>query len=213
MTWKTFFSPSLRIAGGRALLIGVAGLAVCIATATFNGWHAHGLLHFGPAPRDAWWVSLVEYLTIWLVPAAIFYGMGAALSRSKARAIDVFGTTAFALLPLVVMNLWHLIPGVSELWSHFNNDFWGGVANANRGGETDLGAMFETMTRPMFWIEIVISLAVLALMVVWLFNAVRVSCNLRGWRLWTTYLVGLLIGDMICRQVMSFIYTSLYNAS
>ncbi len=215
MTWKTFFSPALKIAGGRALLLGAAGLALCIVCATFSQWHAHGLLHYGPAPNpaDVWWVLLVEYLVIWLVPAAIFYGLGAWLSSSRVRAIDVFGTAAFALLPLVVMNLWHLLPGVGEIWSRFNRELLEGVTQGVTGGTPDAGAMLETLTRPMFWIDVVISVVVIVLMVVWLFNAVRVSCNLKGGRLWATYLMGLLIGDMICRIVISTIYTALYNAA
>ncbi len=210
---KDFWAPAGRIAGSRALFFGLGGLVVSMVCAALSGWHAHGLLHFGPAPANAWWVFAVEYLAIWLVPGAIFYGLGAWLSTSRVRAVDVFGTTAFALLPLAVMNLFQLLPGVGEIWSNFSADFWGGVANANRGGAADLGAMFETMTRPLFWIDVVISLAVIVLMVIWLFGAVRVSCNLRGWRLWTTYLAGVLIGDAICRTVMMAIYKYFYALS
>jgi hypothetical protein len=44
------------------------------------------------------------------------------------------------------------------------------------------------------------------MMVVWLFNAVRVSCNLGGGRLWTVYLVGLVGGDALCRFLIGLMY-------
>ncbi len=67
--WKNFFSPFTKIAGAKALLWGLAGLAVSVAAASFSGFHAHGLMQFGGASRDAWWLSALEYLIIWLIPA------------------------------------------------------------------------------------------------------------------------------------------------
>lgn len=208
--WKNFWNPFTKIAGGKALLIGVAGLAVSVVCAIVGGWHANGLLHFGPVRWNEWWMQPVEYLVIWLVPATIFYGLGAALSRSRVRAIDIFGTAAFALLPLVVMNLWHAIPGVGDVWD--------GLFTGATGQETVVAfsgmmidSLMDIMAQPLFWVDVIISVAVLALMLVWLFNAVKVSCNLKGWRLWTVYLAGVLIGDAICRQVMMAMYMYLHN--
>ena len=210
MTRKNFFNPFVKTAGGKALLWGVAGLAVSAAAAYFSRWHAHGLLHFGPAPRDAAWISALEYLIIWLVPAAIFYGMGSALSRSRIRPVDIFGTTAFALLPLVVANLAQLLPGIRESLVAFedaaNSAIAGGTGIAGSDPEQLSLLITETMIRPAFILNVVISMVVVALMVIRLFNAVKIACNLKGGRLWAVYLIGLIGGDIICRQLIRLMY-------
>jgi hypothetical protein len=46
----------------------------------------------------------------------------------------------------------------------------------------------------------------MVLMLVWLFRAVKVVCNLSGWRLWTVYLVGVVGGDIVCRIIIGLMY-------
>ena len=46
----------------------------------------------------------------------------------------------------------------------------------------------------------------LLLTLVWLFNALKVSCNLKGWHLWAVVLVGILGGDVLCRMLISHLY-------
>jgi hypothetical protein len=80
--WGKFISPFEKVAGWTALAWGLAGLAVSAVVSAFSGWQANGLLQFGPgAPETAWWVPVLTDLIIWLGPALLFYGLGAALSR------------------------------------------------------------------------------------------------------------------------------------
>ncbi len=198
MTWKTFFSPAEKIAGSRALLWGVAGLAVSALCAVFNGMHPNGLLNFVPRPADAAWLSLVEYLIIWLVPAAVFYGLGAALSSSRVRAIDVLGTTAFALLPLVAVNLTQLLPPIRAVYDELTAAVLGGA-------QLDMARIIAVTLNPLFMLHILLLMAALVLMMIWLFKAVKVSCNLKGGRLWTVFLVGVLGGDLLCKLLIGLI--------
>lgn len=191
---RNFFTPFVKTAGLQALLWGAAGLAVSIVLARASGWHAHGLLHFGPATRNELWISAVEYLVIWLVPAMLFYGFGTALSNSRIRAIDVFGTTAFSLLPLTVMNLIQLMPAANRFYA------------AIEGQKVDLARLTEAAVQPMFILYALVMVAVLALMIVWLANAVKVSCNLSGGRFRITLIAGILIGDIAGRMLIGLMY-------
>ncbi|MDR0907337.1 MAG: hypothetical protein LBM63_01810 [Rikenellaceae bacterium] len=196
--WENFVSPFDKVAGARALAVGVGGLVVSVVVSIFSGLHAHGLLHFGSAPVDAWWVHVVEYLAIWLVPAAIIWGLGVALSRSRIRPVDVFGTVAFSLLPLVVMNLVWLFPAMQQLLEL-------------SASPTDLIAELQSLVfDPSFLVSLTVASLItcmaIILMLVWLFRAVKVACNLGGWRLWTVYLVGVVGGDIVCRILIGLIY-------
>lgn len=191
---SSFWNPFVKTAGLKALLWGVAGLVISAACASFSGWHAHGLLHYGAAPVDEWWVFGAEYLVIWLVPATVFYALGAAMSRSRVRAIDVYGTTAFALLPFVVMNLLYLSPAMERFLA------------LTSGEILDLAAIMEVVSQPAVILFLLATLMSMAVMVVWLFGAVKVSCNLKGGRLWVVYLSGVVGGDIVCRVVISLLY-------
>ena len=98
-------NPFIRIAGGKALAIGLAGMLLSAIVAISGDVHYHGLLHYGPAVNNAWWTHAVEVLAVWLVPAVLFYLGGRLRSKSQIRAVDVFGTVAFAQIPLLVVNL------------------------------------------------------------------------------------------------------------
>jgi hypothetical protein len=196
--WKNFISPFEKVAGAKALAVGVGGLVISIVLSIFSGMHAHGLLHFGYAPVDAWWVHAAEYMVIWLVPAVIIWGLGAALSRSRIRPVDVFGTVAFSLLPLVVMNLLWLLPAMRQLLEL-------------SASPADLIAGIQSLgMTPSFIVSMaaasLVTCATVFLMLVWIFRAVKVVCNLGGWRLWTVFMVGIVGGDIVCRILINLMY-------
>jgi hypothetical protein len=208
---QNFWNPFTKIAGAKALVWGLAGLAVSVVASFFSGWRTNGLLQFGPAgPDSAWWVYALTALILWLVPALLFYGLGAALSRSRIRPVDIFGTTAFALLPLAVSSLVWLLPGLKELAGAFYESTMTIREAASTSTPLDVNAVMTpvkaVMTNPVFIIATIVSMAAMVLMLIWLFNAVKVSCNLRGGRLWAVYLVGILVGDIVCRLSIGLLH-------
>lgn len=184
-------NPFERIAGLKTLLWGLAGMAVSTVLSYGSGWHYHGLLHFGTAPNPAWWSYAVEHLIVWLVPAVVFYLGGLLLSRSRIRAIDVVGTVAFAQLPFIIMNLFNFLPPMQKL-SQINIDI----------------SPAEMMQQPGFIVGIWLALVSLAFFVwtlVWMFQALKVSCNLKGYRLGILYCVGIFGGDVLCRYLIRWL--------
>jgi hypothetical protein len=196
--WKTFISPFDKVAGVKSLVWGVAGLAVSVVLSIMSGLHAHGLLHYGYAPVNSWWTHVVEYLIIWLVVSFAFLLQGMAVSRSRIRPIDVFGTVAFSMLPLVVMNLMWLLPAMRELLEL-------------SASPTDLlENMQSMMLNPSFLASTtvvgLITCVLIALMLVWMFKVVKVVCNLSGGRLWAGYIVGVIGGDILSRILIGLMY-------
>ncbi len=189
--WNLLVNPFQRIAGVQALLWGVVGLVLSTLICNLSGYHYNGLLTFGPSPNEAWWSYLVEHLIVWMVPALLFYIGGLICSRSRIRPIDVLGTTLFAQLPLLVVNVIELFPPMQLLL---------GIASPE--------AIQTVMADPMFSMAMLLSLLVMpfiVLMLVWMFQALKVSCNLKGARLWCVYLVGVIVGDILCRTLISYL--------
>lgn len=180
---KLIVNPFIRIAGGQALIWGFLGLIVSTLLCWISGYHYHGLLHFGPAPNPAWWCYLAEHLIVWLIPALLFYLGGLFLSHSRIRVIDVLGTVLFAQLPLLGMNLISLLPAMRMM----------SQMNMNMSPE-------EMLAQPYFILAMILTLLglpFLILTLIWMFNALKVSCNLKQWKLWTVALIGIIGGDCL----------------
>ena len=185
-------NPFIRIAGGQALIWGFLGLIVSTLLCWISGYHYHGLLHFGPAPNPAWWCYLAEHLIVWLIPALLFYLGGLFLSHSRIRVIDVLGTVLFAQLPLLGMNLISLLPAMRMM----------SQMNMNMSPE-------EMLAQPYFILAMILTLLglpFLILTLIWMFNALKVSCNLKQWKLWTVALIGIIGGDVLCRFLIGWLY-------
>ena len=188
---KLIVNPFIRIAGGQALIWGFLGLIVSTLLCWISGYHYHGLLHFGPAPNPAWWCYLAEHLIVWLIPALLFYLGGLFLSHSRIRVIDVLGTVLFAQLPLLGMNLISLLPAMRMM----------SQMNMNMSPE-------EMLAQPYFILAMILTLLglpFLILTLIWMFNALKVSCNLKQWKLWTVALIGIIGGDVLCRFLIGCI--------
>ena len=189
---KLIVNPFIRIAGGQALIWGFLGLIVSTLLCWISGYHYHGLLHFGPAPNPAWWCYLAEHLIVWLIPALLFYLGGLFLSHSRIRVIDVLGTVLFAQLPLLGMNLISLLPAMRMM----------SQMNMNMSPE-------EMLAQPYFILAMILTLLglpFLILTLIWMFNALKVSCNLKQWKLWTVELIGIIGGNVLCRFLIGWLY-------
>ena len=191
--WLNFLvNPFEWIAGGQALGWGLLGMVVSTVICYLSGWHYHGLLHFGPAPNPAWWCYAVEHLVVWIVPAVLFYLGGLILSRSRIRVIDVLGTVAFAQLPFIFMNLFNMLPPMQNL------------------AKIDMNVPpMELMAQPGFLVGIWLSLIGMLFLVwalVWMFKALKVSCNLKGYPLGILYCVAVFGGDILCRYLIGLCY-------
>ena len=189
---KLIVNPFIRIAGGQALIWGFLGLIVSTLLCWISGYHYNGLLHFGPAPNPAWWCYLAEHLIVWLIPALLFYLGGLFLSHSRIRVIDVLGTVLFAQLPLLGMNLISLLPAMRMM----------SQMNMNMSPE-------EMLAQPYFILAMILTLLglpFLILTLIWMFNALKVSCNLKQWKLWTVALIGIIGGDVLCRFLIGWLY-------
>ena len=186
------FRPFEKIAGWKALGWGVAGMALSTALGSCAGFHYHGLLHFGAASNDSWWVYAAERGTVWLLPALLFWIGGVILSRSRIRAVDVFGTVAFAQLPLIGMNLFALTPPMQRL-----------------NGYDMSRSVNEITVDTQLLGDVAFSLIVILFLVwtlIWMFNALKISCNLKGARLGWWYAAAIIGGDALCRVIISSFY-------
>ncbi len=185
-------NPFVKIAGWQALGWGFLGIVISTVISYLSGYHYHGLLHFGPAPNDTFICFAIEHLVVWIIPAILFLIGGLILSKSQIRIVDVFGTVAFAQLPLLIMNLVSLLPPMQKL------------------NQMDINlSPVEMLNQPGFLLGIWVALFSCIFLIwalVWMFNALKVSCNLKGYPLGILYCIGVFGGDFICRLIIRLLY-------
>ena len=189
--WTLLYNPFTCIAGWKALVWGFVGIVVSVVMAWQIGLHYHGLLHYGGASNNAWWCYAAEHLIVWLIPTLLFYLGGVLFSHSHIRLIDVLGTVAFAQLPFVIMNLFFL-PSAAQYFLH-----------------VPLEITMEWLSSPMLLkaiLWVMPSLIFMVWVMILMFWALKVSCNLKGARLGWIYAVSVIGGDILCRYLIGWMY-------
>lgn len=172
-------NPFKYIAGGLSLF---AGLAVLIATALLgylSHTHFPDLISVKVGVSFPAWYYLIQSLINWLVFSLLLWLCAIIASKSSVRAIDIFGTQALARSPYLLASL----TGFSkapELYGKYV--LW---KNLQIGEPVEITTM-ASITSVLF---IIITIILTIWMVTLMYNAFRVSSNLKGMKLNLIFIV------------------------
>ena len=185
-----FFNPFAKLNEKIALILGIAGVFV---TALLS-WVANGIysdfINFSGARKVFLETNIMMQLIISVLSVLIFYIVARLFSRSKTRFIDIAGYVLFAQLPLALTPLFYL-PHASQV-----------VLNP------PLPIDYEWVTQ--HWnLKSATLMCLSVLPIIWscilMFNALKVSANLKGWRLWTAY-ISAFLGLVLLMRLFVFNY-------
>jgi hypothetical protein len=172
------YNPFIQIAGAQSLLWGFIILVVTAFLGGLNNVHYDGVIdiHAGmPAPML---LFLLEVIVSWLLFSLFLLIAAKILSPSKVRAVDIFGTQAFAKYPYLVVSLISFIP-------YFRFEFH---------GMPDITAsliIYGLLT-------IVFTIWTVILMYI----AYSVSANLTGVKAIVSFIVALMIAEVIFKILL-----------
>jgi hypothetical protein len=186
-TW--LFNPFHYIAGAKALAIGVAVILTAGFIGSLSNSHFDGVLDFHTGVAAPLWVFVSEGLINWVVMGGLLLLGGKIISRSRLRALDVFGTQAMARFPTLITALAALLPGYQRFGAHL-------VAQYTR-------TLQDVQTNPADLIMFAITAFVALLMIVWMvalmYRAYSVSCNVKGGRAIGVFIAALILGEIISK--------------
>lgn len=168
-------NPFRYIAGTKALVLGIIFIISSALLLYSDGMIQDSYIHLGFANVSFWQVLLVQFAW-WLIPAILLYAGGLLLSSSHIRLIDVLGTTAFSQLLLIPMIAPMLLPVVKDSLLVVMETILQGQTLASTNM---LAIMLYSM-----W-----SMLLLVLFFIWNYNAFSTSCNVKGWKAVTFYIV------------------------
>lgn len=170
-------NPFIRIAGYRSLFIGFAGLLLISFISFITGTHLIGLLNVSFAKDSKFVYYFLEHIIGWIAIFTFLFLSGIILSKTKFRLIDVLGTTLLARLPLIIAPIIRLLP-------YFQS--------------------FVIQSWEMYFIYGVYLLSAIWTIVL-LFNAFKISCNLKNERLIISFAVGLILSEIITPLILNSI--------
>lgn len=179
---KRIVNPFVYLGGGRALAWGIVGLLATAAIATWSGQTFRGIVSVGYGDWPLWKTTVAQLL-IWGVFASLLYAAGLLLSRSRIRAIDVYGTNLFARLPFV------LLVALASLTSI--RDYLDSISNQHLN---QLEMTLPPVSLLLFALAVVF---VLIWYFTWTYNAFVVSTNLRGGRAIASFLVCYVLAEVL----------------
>ena len=186
------FNPFVLAAGIQALVPGLGAILLAGFLGFFSKTHFDGVLdiHAGaPAPL---WVFLSEGLIDWLCLALVLLLAGKILSKTRFRIIDVFGTQALARWPTIFTPLLFLPAPVQR----FNSYLAQQIAT---GGKPE----FASADAALFFAAIIVSFALLCWTVMLMYKAYSVSCNIKGARAIISFIIGVIIAEVLSKVALS----------
>ncbi len=184
---RRIFNPFIYVAGGKALAIGVTAIVASSLMLYSGGMIQDSFIHFGFAK-----VSLLQTLAVqalyWLMPAVALYLCGLMMTKSKIRMIDILGTTAFAQIILLLMIAPMLLPVVQNATVE--------LLSSLQSGNTAQPDGMIILVASSFW-----STLCLILYYIWNYNAFSVSCNVKGAKAITMFVLVQLVVTLVSNLI------------
>jgi hypothetical protein len=180
---RKLFQPFTYIAGARSLLIGL--VAICASTVCnyFSNNHFDGLLDAHAGMHAPFWLYIAEAVVYLTVPLMLFGIAGFALGSRRFRLIDLAGTQAMARWPMLFIAL---------------------MAFTLPQQPIDLNNIPAIVI-----ITGLADLLIAAWYVALLYQSYTVSCNIKGQRAIVSFIVLLLLSEVIVHYTIHYIYKTI----
>lgn len=188
------FNPFKFIAGYQALLIGLAAILLTSLLGSLSNTHFDGVLDVHTGLQAPLWFFLSEGLINWMSLAVPLFFFGLILSRSALRTVDVFGTQALARFP-------YLISAIAFIPFKYAS---GGEDLTAKLMESGFSAIATPALLLTLGLAIIVAIPMIIWMVVLMYRAYTVSCNIKGPKAIITFIISL-IGAEVLSKVAIFL--------
>ncbi len=190
------FNPFRFIAGYKALLLGLA----FILTSSFVGYlgntHFDGLLDVHTGGEAPLWFFFAEALINWVSLAIPLFFFGLIVSRSSFRVVDVFGTQALARWPQLITAL-VMLPDANRRFAAYI------MFKFARGAPTATGNCTDMV---IFAFALIVVIAMTIWMVTLMYRGYVVSCNIKGGKAISTFIVSLVGAEVLSKFAILLLY-------
>lgn len=196
---KQFFNPFETIAGSKALLFGT----ILIILTGLIGYSAG--VHF-PDPISVkvyyglpLWIHIIQGIINFILLGSILYLASMIISKSKVRAIDIYGTQAFARIPFILSAALGLIPSNGKVIKYLIDVYVKHVEPAS----------VSTLDWVIFSAITIITLLVVIWAIALMYNAFKVSANVKGVKSGLTFTLSLILSLIAAGAINYFLFQTI----
>lgn len=185
------FNPFLVIAGWPALGLGLLIALITAITSPYSSIRFDGVIGAGFGVPVSLWMAIVELGLAWLSLSVFLIIAGIFVSKSSFRFIDLLGTQALARFPLVFLPVFGLLGLNVRVNKYLVWRFYG-------VGEESVVSALEILLYVL--VVICITLAVIWTVIL-MFNAFKVSCNVKGTRAGIAFTLSLIAAQVLTKII------------
>lgn len=188
---KNIYNPFYKIAGVQALGIGLTAIIIISILAHFNGMTFPSIIsaQIGnkalSIPR-----LLVQNLGHWIIFSTIIYLFGVFASKSHIRAIDIFGTIAVSRIPFILFSILGFLP-INEINQKIT------AAVKNNPADPNLLSDLPLSEISILIVFALITLAIAVWVIALMYNAFRISTNIKGEKSAILFIVALILSLIV----------------
>ena len=187
---KLLFNPFEYIAGTKALIIGSFVILVGSALNYFANRPFTDIIDWGLLR------TILESVAGWILFSLLLFIIGLIFSKSKIRFVDVLGTQALARIPNFVVILVTFIPIFKNFVKFL---IWKTLGKGEAIEMTTLGIVFS------LFIYIIVFAALIWSLVL-MFNAFKVSTNLKGEKSVWLFVAAIIFSIVVSLGVRLFVF-------
>ncbi|MCX5634894.1 MAG: hypothetical protein NTW55_03505 [Planctomycetota bacterium] len=193
------FNPFMFVAGLPALS---AGLAIILISGFFcwlGNTHFDGVIdcHIGLATQ--WWIFPAEGLINWILLAIPLFFFGLIISKSSFRLIDVFGTQALARGPYLITAV-VMLPSANLKVGNF---IFAKLTQTTPVVAVNLADIF------IFAVAMLLGILMAVWMVVLMYRAYSISCNVKGPKAIVTFIIALIGTEIISKFAVVWLLSNM----
>jgi hypothetical protein len=212
MDWKNdsriWYNPFNYIAGEKALAAGLLIILLTSVTGTFSGIWFPGILDIKISYSGTFSDHLLISLLMWIILVAVLFATGLVLSSSRIRLIDMAGTLALARAPVLIAAITGFFGVTERVLLYWVNRILGGMDGFILPEQTleklpDVVYPWETT---LAIVLLMLQLLVVIWMVALMYNAFRVSANLKGMRAGVGFAIALLTAQIISNVLVFILF-------
>ncbi|MBE9566177.1 MAG: hypothetical protein IMF16_05475 [Proteobacteria bacterium] len=183
------FDPFTYLAGGSALALGLAAILLASFVGSLTSTHFDGVLDIHTGRAAPLGTFLAEGLVDWLSISIVLLILGRIVSKTSFRSIDMLGTQAMARWPTLIAAIATLAPPYQRYVAQLSWKLLG------VGEQVPLHS-----TDPVFFgVIAIVSILVMIWMVMLMYRAYTVCCNISGARAPVTFIIGLIVSEVVSK--------------
>ncbi len=198
-TFSFLVNPFNRIAGGKALAIGLVVVMLTTLLGQLNGVIFDGVLNVHLVSVTMTQAVIMQGISL-LSLIVFMYLSGKIFSASSIRFIDVAGTMSLSRFPFLLISLMTIFSGVS--------------ASINEVVQSLYLQSFASIGFSV-WLIFGLSIAVFIIVAIWFivlaYNGFSVSCNIKGAKNGIVFAVSFIIAEVVSILAIMLLYSALYT--